>query len=44
MHHCFFTLMNGGGLLCTISRLKAKFDKPFEDLLSNSTCTATPRC
>jgi hypothetical protein len=27
MEHCFITLRNGGGPLCTIQRLKAKCDE-----------------
>jgi len=39
MQHYFFTLINGEGPLCTIQRLKLKFDK----LLSNFAFNANLR-
>jgi len=39
----YFPLINGGGPLCTVQRLKAQCDEALSHLLSHSTCAATPR-
>jgi hypothetical protein len=43
MDHYFLTLINGEGPLRTIQRPKANVMKRFRNLLSTSTCAATPR-
>jgi hypothetical protein len=42
MHHNFLTLINKGGPLCTIQRLKPYAINCFQALVSVSTCAATP--